>query len=95
MNVLPDHGVSCTMFSGAWPALCEATLREARFVGFHRVAADHLAVCPACAAEFAALLAFVRWREAREPFNADSLPLAVRREPAIGPGGISGDGSTS
>lgn len=93
MNSLPDHDVSCTMFDAAWPALCEAMWRKAQHVGLHRAAADHLATCAACAAEFVDLLALVRWREAQEPFNRNSLPLSARREPALGPGGIPGERS--
>ena len=95
MKTLPDRHESCRICRAAWPSLIEAMLRGACFVGPFREAQDHVAGCPACAAEFAELLALVTWREAQDPFNADSLPLATRRLPGLGLGGVSCDRATS
>ena len=95
MKTLPDHHQSCRIFRAAWPSLVEAMLRGACFVGPCREAQDHTAVCPACAAEFAEVLAMVTWRDAQDPFNAASLPLASRRLPGLGLGGVPCDRVTS
>ena len=95
MKTLPDHYESCRIFRAGWPSLVEVMLRGAFFVGSCREAQDHVAVCPACTADFAEVLALVAWREAQDPFNADSLPLATRRLPGLGLRGVPCDRATS
>lgn len=91
MPILRDHDTSCTIFAAEWPALLEATLRGAQLDTRSCAALAHIASCPTCAATFAELLALVTWREAQTPFNADSLPLTARCQPAISQGGARGD----
>jgi anti-sigma factor RsiW len=59
----------------------EAYLRGAALTAAFQATREHLVACPTCAAEFGQLLALYTWREAQEPFNAGSLPLAAMRSP--------------
>jgi predicted anti-sigma-YlaC factor YlaD len=72
---------ACKSARAAWPAYAEAHLRGAAASAPYQLVRAHLAACPVCAAEFAALLALFTWREAQTPFNAGSLPLAVMQLP--------------
>jgi len=59
----------------------EAYLCGAALTAPFQAAREHLAACPACAAEFGQLLALYTWREAQEPFNIGALPLAAMQPP--------------
>jgi hypothetical protein len=95
MKTLPVRHESCRMFRAALPSLVEAMLRRAYLAGPCRETLDHVAVCPACAAELAEMLALVTWREAQDPFNADSVPLATGRLPGPEIGGVPCDRAAS
>ncbi len=74
---------ACKIHRTAWPAYAEAHLRGAAASAPYQLVREHLAACPACAAEFGELLALFTWREAQTPFNAGSLPLSIMQPPGI------------
>lgn len=95
MKTLADRDSSCTISQASWPVLFGAALRGVRSFASHSAVMDHLDACPACAAEFTEILTLMLWREAQDPFNAGSLPLASRRLPELDLGGASCDRVTS
>jgi hypothetical protein len=74
MKTLHNDRGSCRIGEVRWPAYITACLRGARASAPYQEVRDHLAACPSCAAAFAGALAAFCWREAQEPFNAESLP---------------------
>lgn len=81
MTRLHPLPLACKISRAGWPMYAEAYLRGAALTARFQMDREHLVACPVCAAEFGQLLALFTWREAQEPFNAGSLPLAAMQLP--------------